>query len=43
MKSFKDLYQFCYDWLSQETGLVISEKKYSEKISGDSKRVDEKV
>ncbi len=38
--SFKDLYQFCYDWLSEETGLAISEDKYSEKISGDSKRID---
>lgn len=38
--SFKDLYQFCYDWLTEETGLDISEKKYSEKISGDSKRID---
>ena len=38
--SFKDLYKFCYDWLTEETGLSISEDKYSEKISGDSKRVD---
>lgn len=38
--SFKDFYKFCYDWLSQETGLHISENKYSEKIIGDSKKID---
>ena len=38
--SFKDFYKFCYDWLTQETGLRISEKKYTEKITGDSKEVE---
>ncbi len=38
--SFKDFYAFCYDWLTEETGLDISEDKYSEKISGDSKNID---
>ena len=38
--SFKDFYAFCYDWLTEETGLTISEDKYSEKISGDSKSID---
>jgi hypothetical protein len=38
--SFKDFYAFCYDWLTEETGLDISEDKYSEKISGDSKDID---
>jgi hypothetical protein len=37
--SFKDFYKFCYEWLTQETGLVISEDKYSEKITGDSKDI----
>jgi hypothetical protein len=38
--SFKSLYKFCYDWLSEETGLDISEGKYAEKVSGDSKEID---
>ena len=38
--SFKDFYTFCYDWLTEETDLEISEDKYSEKISGDSKNID---
>lgn len=38
--SFKDFYKFCYDWLSEETGLLLSEKKYKEKLSGDSKNIE---
>ena len=38
--SFKDFYKFCHEWLTQETGLSISEEKYSEKITGDSKEID---
>jgi len=38
--SFKDFYIFCYDWLTDETGLILAENKYSEKISGDSKNID---
>lgn len=38
--SFSDLYKFCYDWLKEETGLDISEDKYNEKLSGDSKKID---
>ncbi len=37
--SFKDFYKFCYDWLTEETGLNISEDKYEEKLSGDSKSI----
>lgn len=37
--SFKDFYQFCYDWLTEETGLSISEDKYQEKLSGDTKEI----
>lgn len=33
-------YQFCYDWLTQEAGLSVSEDKYSEKIKGDSKDIE---
>ena len=32
-------YKFCYDWLKEETGLSVSEGKYSEKLSGDSKNI----
>ena len=35
--SFASFYKFCYDWLSEEAGLDMSEGKYVEKISGDSK------
>ena len=38
--SFADFYKFCYDWLTEETGLGISEDKYIEKLSGDSKSID---
>ena len=38
--SFKDFYKFCYDWLSEETGLTLKESKYSEKLSGNSKNID---
>ncbi|MFA5953377.1 MAG: hypothetical protein WC812_02175 [Candidatus Pacearchaeota archaeon] len=38
--SFKDFYKFCYEWLSQETGLDLVESKYSEKIKGNSKDID---
>ncbi len=37
---FKDFYTFCYDWLTDETGLLISEDKYAEKLDGDSKNID---
>jgi len=38
--SFQDFYNFCYDWLTEESGLSISENKYAEKLSGDSKNID---
>jgi|WetSurMetagenome_2_1015567.scaffolds.fasta_scaffold194806_2 hypothetical protein len=38
--NFADFYKFCYDWLKDETGLLITEKKYKEKLSGDSKNID---
>ena len=37
---FPDFYKFCYDWLTEEVGLDISEDKYAEKISGDAKNID---
>jgi hypothetical protein len=38
--NFKDFYQFCYQWLSDETGLTVEEEEYSEKISGPVKNID---
>ena len=38
--SFKDFYRFCYDWLVDETGLDIIEKKYIEKLQGDVKEIE---
>jgi hypothetical protein len=37
--SFKDLYKFCYNWLSEEAGLSVEEGEYSEKISGPTKDI----
>lgn len=37
---FAEFYKFCYEWLRDETGLLLSEDKYAEKISGDSKNID---
>ena len=36
---FKEFYKFCYQWASEEMGYSISEDKYAEKISGDSKNI----
>jgi len=40
--SFSDFYQFCYDWLKEETGLDISEDKYTEILKGNLKDIDVK-
>ncbi len=37
---FSDFYNFCYDWQTQEMGLSISEKKYSEKLKGESRDIE---
>lgn len=38
--NFKEFYQFCYQYLSEEKGLTdIYEKEYSEKISGSEKEL----
>jgi len=37
--NFKDFYSFAYDWLIGE-GYNVTEKKYEEEISGDSKKVE---
>lgn len=39
--NFKEFYKFCYDWLMEETQLDwLAEKKYTEKIEGNSKNID---
>lgn len=38
--SFKELYSFCYGWLTEETGLDLVEEKYEEKLSGESKKIE---
>jgi len=38
--NFGAFYKFCYDWLKEETGLILAEDKYAEKLSGDSKNID---
>ena len=38
--SYKDFYQFCYDWLMEETELkTFNEREYEEKINGNEKEV----
>ena len=37
--SFKEFYLFCHEWLTEETDLKITEKKYEEKIKGDEKDI----
>ncbi len=37
---FKDFYQFCHDWLVEDFGLDVTEKKYQEKLAGDAKEVE---
>jgi len=37
--TFKEFYQFCYEWLTEETELKLIEKKYEEKIVGDIKNI----
>ena len=38
--NFANFYKFCFEWLRDQTGLKISEDKYGEKLSGDSKNID---
>ncbi len=37
---FPGFYKFCYDWLSEEVDLDVSEAKYKEKIDGDAKNIE---
>lgn len=38
--SFPAFYKFCYDWLVDETELLMQETKYVEKLQGDAKEMD---
>lgn len=40
--SVKDFYLFCHKWLTEEIGIDISEDKYSEKLTGDTKKIEVK-
>jgi len=37
--NYKDLYSFTYDWL-KDNGYIVSEEKYSEKVTGAGKDID---
>jgi len=37
--NFKEFYQFCYNLLSEESGLDVSETEYSERIMGPTKSI----
>ena len=38
--SFQDSYKFCYDWLTEETGVDVLESKYAETLKGNVKDID---
>ena len=38
--NLKEYYNFCYQWLSEETGLDVEEIEYSEKLKGNTKDID---
>lgn len=38
--SFADFYKFCHDWIAEELKFEVSEDKYAEKLSGDSKNME---
>lgn len=38
--NFSEFYRFAYDWMVEETGLVVMEDKYIERLNGDSKNID---
>ncbi len=40
--NFKQYYKFCYEWLTDETELDVAEKKYKEKLAGDTKTIEVK-
>lgn len=38
--NFSDFYSFCYSWLVDSEGYIITEDKYTEKIAGDQKTIE---
>jgi len=38
--SFEDFYKFCYNWVTDQTGLDVSEDSYTEKIKENGKEID---
>jgi len=38
--SFSRFYKFCYDWLTEELGMQVIERKYYEKLTGESKSME---
>jgi len=38
--TFKDYYQFCFDWITEEMDMDLAEKKYSEKIKETGKEIE---
>ena len=37
--SFKDFYKFCYEWITEEMDIDLSETKYEEKLKGEEKEI----
>ena len=37
--SFKDFYKFCYEWITEEIDIDLSETKYEEKLKTDEKEI----
>jgi len=37
---FRKFYEFCYDWLTEETELEVAEEKYEEKLDGEMKHLE---
>ena len=38
--NFGEFYKFCFEWFRDEAGIDMTEEKYAEKLSGDSKNID---
>lgn len=36
---FKKFYAFCYEWLTEQTGLIVVERQYEESVKGDKKDI----
>lgn len=38
--NFSNFYKFCYDWLVEQTEVIVAETKYSEKLKGTEKDIE---